>query len=202
MRRLLATCAVAACLCVPASNTAAQQDATLRRIEELAGSGRFTEARATLERWNREHPESRPVDGDTRTHALLLGARLAVEPETATEHYLALALGYPFSARAAEALLRLGQAFVASAELGGDSGRGAATRAVGYLQRLVSDYPGNPHRTPGILWLVRAQALAGRTADACRTAVDALAAGIPDPEVDDMLRVEHATWCETEGGHP
>lgn len=176
-----------------AAGVVAQDDATLRRIEELAGSGRFTEARATLERWNRQNPESRALDGDIRAHALLLGARLAVDPRIATENYLALALGYPFSPRAAEALLRLGQGLVAQAG-GGD--RAAATRASAYLQRLVSDYPGNPHRTAGLLWLVRAQVLAGRTADACRTAVQALADGIADPEVDDMLRVEHATWCE------
>jgi hypothetical protein len=195
MRRALAAFAIVAALCIPRGG-AAQVDATLRRIEELAGSGRFTEARATLQRWNLENPETRTLDGDTRAHALLLGARLAVDPAAATEQYLAVVLGYPFSPRAAEALLRLGQGLVARANAGD---RAAAPRANAYLQRLISDYPGNPYRTPGLLWLVRAQVLAGRTADACRTAVDALADGVPDPEVDDMLRVEHATWCEGDG---
>lgn len=172
----------------------AQDDPVLHRIEELAGSGRLTEARATLDRWTQQNPETRALDGRVRAHALLLGARLAADSESAASGYLAVALGYPLSPHAGEALLRLGQGLLIRAVTGEEPA--AADRAVAYLQRLVSDYPGSPHRSTAVLWLTRAQVRSGRSAQACRTAFDALSMGVDDPDVDDMLRVEHATWCE------
>lgn len=170
------------------------QDAALETVERLAANGRLTDARATLERWNQEHPETSAVAGEVRAHALLLAARLAVDPGAAEAGYLAVALGYPSSAHAAEALLRLGQGLVLAAEAG--TRADGATRGAGFLERLVSDYPGSPHRATGQLWLVRANVLSGRSGQACEVAREALAVGVQDDDVGDMLRVELASHCE------
>src|SRR5690606_9370378 len=110
------------------------QDASLDAVERLAETGRLTDARSTLDRWRRQHPESSAVPGEDRAHALILTARLAEDLEAAQSAYLSVALGYPTSRHAPEALLRLGQALVLAAETG--TTRDGATRAVGFLQRL------------------------------------------------------------------
>ncbi len=181
--------AAAALVALALSATAAfAQDPALREIEQLAASGRLTEARASLERWTRDHPESAAgIANDVRAHALILTARMAVDPNAARASYQAVALGYPTTSFAAEALLRIGQGLVAAAEIGD---RQAATRAVGTLERLASDYPGSPFRPAGLLWLVRAHVLAGRTDRACNVARDALEVGLDDADIADMLRVE------------
>lgn len=174
------------------ASPAAAQDTTLDTVEQLAAAGRLTDARATLGRWEEGNPETAGVPGEVRARALLLAARLAVDPEAAQTGYLAVALSYPTTAAAPEALLRLGQGLVASAQ----TGQSTAGRAVSYLERLVSDYPGNPYRTAGLLWLVRAQRLAGRDARACATAREALAVGVADPDVADLLQLEFRGRCE------
>lgn len=185
---------MAAVLCLLGGTPVRAQDVALETVERLAASGRLTDARATLERWNQDHPETSAVAGEVRAHALLLAARLAVDPGAAEAGYLAVALGYPSSPHAAEALLRLGQGLVLAAEAG--TRADGATRAAGFLERLVSDYPGSPHRATGQLWLVRANVLSGRLAQACEGARDALSAGVDDEDLADMLRVELATHCE------
>lgn len=169
------------------------QDPELADIERLAATGRLTDARTSLERWNREHPASARVPGDVRALAAMLVARLTTDPQAAEAAYLTVALSWPTTPHAAEAFLRLGQGLVARAEAGE---RAAARRAAGYLERLISDYPGNTHHPAALLWLVRAHALAGRTDRACAIARDALEVGIEDADVDDVMRVELATVCE------
>jgi TolA-binding protein len=181
--------ALAAC----AAPLEARQTDPLDAIEQLAGQGRLTDARAALERWGTDHPETAAVASELRARALMLRARLAVDPQSAESSYLAVALGYPTTSWAPEALLRLGQGLVAAAEAGRTE---AAGRAAGYLDRLISDYPGNPNRPAGILWLVRAHSLAGRVARACATARDALAVGVPDEAVQNLIRLEFASRCQ------
>lgn len=177
---------------------ATAQDATLREVERRAASGRLTDARAALARWNRQHSEASPAPGDARAHALFLAARLATDPDAARENYLAVALGYPTSRLAPEALLRLGQAFVLAHESG--SVPDGAARALGFLQRLAADYPASDWRETGTLWLVRAFVNAGQPDRACATARTALDQGFEHPDIGDILQVEFAGHCSQPGG--
>lgn len=187
---------VAAALLITGAVHAHAQDAALASIERLAASGRLTDARADLEQWNQAHPATADVPGAVRAHALLLSARLAVDPAAAEAGYLAVALGYPTTPHAPEALLRLGQGMVIAAEAGMRAD--GASRGAAFLERLVSDYPGTPHRATGVLWLIRATALGGRSDRACSLARDAITLGLDDDDVEDMVRVEFATHCEGE----
>jgi hypothetical protein len=169
----------------------AQQDA-LENIEHLVAVGRLTEARSTLDRWNRVTGSR--MAGNAKARALLLEARLAVDPAAAEAAYQAIALSYPTSPQAPEALLRSGQGMVTAAELG--TRRDAAARAVRLLERLIADYPRSPHRDSGRLWLVRAHVLAGSKERACTVARHALDAGVGDEDVAHMLRVEFSSHCD------
>jgi septal ring-binding cell division protein DamX len=142
------------------------QDATLDRVQNLAATGRFTEARTTLERWERSFADPRSnATASDRARALYLRGVLTTEPQDAEDAFLAVVLSYPSSPSAPGALLRLGQARVAA---------GDPARAVSYLERLRSDYPGSADRETGMLWLARAQLAAGSAAAACTTARDGL----------------------------
>jgi TolA-binding protein len=177
---------VIAMLSVVSVAAAHAQQLTLASIEELAASGRLTDARTTLDRWHRANPAS--------AHALLLEARLAVDAVAAEAAYQAIALSYPTSPHAPEALLRLGQGLVAAAELG--TRRVAAARAATYLERLISDYPRSPYRAHGQLWLVRAHTLVGSKDRACTVAREALNAPIADEDLAHMVRVEFSAQCD------
>jgi hypothetical protein len=156
--RLLLLAALAATV-LPPSTTHAQE---LADIDGLIARGRFTDARTTLVRWREQHPRnSRDASPDEQAFALLLTGRLARDAAAAEDAYLALALGYPTSAHAPPALLRLGQGLLAAHE---------AERARGYLERLVRDYPNAAERAEGMLWLARAQRTTGRATLACTTA--------------------------------
>jgi TolA-binding protein len=185
-------CTAGALLAVLAPPAGAQD--ALETVERLADSGRFTDARTTLDRWNADHPPAERVPASTRAHALLLAARLTVDPTAAEETYQAVALSYPTTAYAPEALLRLGQGLVALAATG--QRRGAADRAVQFLERLVRDYPGNEHRGSAWLWLVRAHALAGNTQRACTAARKAIGDGMTSEDMHDMLLVEQSIACD------
>jgi cell division septation protein DedD len=135
---------------------------SLDRVQDLINTGRFTEARNTLEQWERSFndPRSGAAAGD-RARALYLRGVLSSEPKDAEDAFVAVVLSYPSSAVAPAALLRLGQGLLAGGE---------ARRAVAYLERLRSDYPGARERETGWLWLARAQLAAGATTSACATA--------------------------------
>lgn len=153
--RAFAVCVVAALGC--AAPLAAQQP-SLRQVEALMHAGRHAEARQLLEQWI-----ARPPGAESGSHAqaLMLRARLAVDPRAAERLYLTLVLDHPMADEAPEALLRLGQALLIL---------GDAERAAAYLERLSRDYPGNPHRAVGQLWLARTYRGLGRADDACSLA--------------------------------
>lgn len=153
-RILLLLLPLLAVLAAPAR--ACAQSAELLRIDSLIAGSRLTEARTALQRW-RQGPGRRAGAADA-AHALLLRGRLATDADSALTAYLEIALGYPSSHAAPEALLRLGQAALAA---------GDATRAAGYLERLTRDYPGAPQRLGGQIWLARAERARNRTAEAC-----------------------------------
>lgn len=159
----------------------------LTRVDTLIAHGRFTDARASLAEWQAAHPTTDNATADDQAHALMLSGRLASDANDANDSYLALVLGYPTSAYAANALLRLGQGLIAT---------GDAERARGYLERLVRDYPNATDRGAALLWLARAQHAAGRAAAACTTVHDALALPALDSATAALLQYEEPIACE------
>jgi hypothetical protein len=140
-----------------------------------------------VESWLRDAGRTRRgPDPALRARALLLRGRLAADPATAETDYITVALEHPTSPAAQEALLRLGQ---------GAHARGDAARATGYLERLVLDYPGTPHRAPAHLWLARALAASGRREAGCVAARQGLGTAPGDAELTALLRAEQAGLC-------
>jgi tetratricopeptide (TPR) repeat protein len=181
---------LAVVLVVMAPALARAQPPTLDRVDSLVTTGAYGDARETLERWWSARDEFH-VPGSDMARALMLRARLSLDPVAAEEDYLALVLGYPTSEYAPTALLRLGQGLLAT---------GDYARAVGYLQRLTTDYPARPERTTGLLWLARAANAARRVDLACRAARDGLAlARDRDADLAAMLRIEAAASCAIGG---
>ena len=163
---------------------AAAQVPTLDRVDSLVTAGQYDTARSILDRWWSARNEF-DIPGSDKARALMLRAQLATDPEEAEPDYLAVVLGYPTSPHAPEALLRLGQGLLAT---------GDATRAAAYLERLVADYPGRPQRTPGLLWLARANIAARRPSAACSAAREGLQT-TSDPDLRAMLQVEAGASC-------
>lgn len=166
------------------AGVAEAQVPTLPRVDSLIAAGDYDAARSSLERWWSAREEF-DVPGSDRARAFMLRARLAPDMEVAEPDYLSVVLGYPTSEHAPEALLRLGQGLIATGE---------AARAAGYLQRLVTDYPGVPQHTPGLLWLARAQTAARSPGAACAAAREGLR-DASDPDLVAMLRVEQGAAC-------
>ncbi len=159
----------------------------LADIETLVARGRFTDARAALDRWRDAHPRNAGgTTSDAHAHALLLEGRLATDSRAAEDAYLALALGYPTSQHAPTALLRLGQGLLAT---------GDPERARGYLERLVRDYPEADRRAEGMLWLGRAQRAVGRDVLACATVRDARTLRATRAETAELLQSEERLAC-------
>ena len=173
---------------VPGRHAVAQAP-TLNRVDSLIAAGSYEWARATLKQWWSAR-NSFDVPGSDRARALMLRGRLAPDIEAAEPDYLALVLGYPNSAHAPEALLRLGQGLLAAGE---------ADRAAGYLRRLVADYPGAEQRARGLLWLSRASRVAGIASAGCTAARQGLR-DYDDPALSELLRIEEAATCGAGGG--
>jgi hypothetical protein len=184
---LLAALAILVVAALPApGGRATAQAAGLDEIEGLVASGSYDAARSALEQWWAGR-ESGRADGNERARALMLRARLAPDLASAEADYLSIVLGYPLAPHAPQALLRLGQGLLAVDE---------AERSVGYLRRLVADYPGRPERSWGILWLARAEVAARQTSAACNTA----RLGLREPDTSglaDMLRALESLACST-----
>lgn len=177
------------------SAAAAQaQEHPIDRAAALVRDGDYTAARALLARWWAETGGGiEDASPELRARALLLRARLAPDLATAENDYLALVLGYPTAPAATEALLRLGQGFLAA---------GDAARAVSYLERLATDYPRSPERVTGLLWLARAQRVLGHTDEACSAVHAGLDAAPPDVELGPLLRLEAETACQPQMTEP
>ena len=170
----------------PAAPAAAQEDG-LARVEALLQAGRISDARARLADWRAR--EEAGAHARLRARALLLEARLATDREAAETAYLGVVYGYPAAPEAAEALLRLGQSALTADE---------ATRAAGYLERLVRDYPGTAARTTGLVWLARAHRAGGHAALACEAAGRAVAAA--DEALRALAQAERAAACGAAAG--
>lgn len=174
--------ALFACAISATAALAQAPDPQLARIDTLLGASRFTEARAALQRWSAS-AAAKQAGNDDAAHALLLRARLLSAADSALPLYLELALNYPSSRHAADALLRLGQGYTAL---------GQHERAQGYLERLVRDYPAFDDRATALLWLGRARLARRRTTEACNTFRQALAVpGLRD-DLRGMIEEEQA----------
>ena len=157
MGRLIAALLAVLLLAVPG----AAQDADLDRVDSLIANGEYAAARSAIEQWWRAVEGGRSVSTEARARAHLLRARLAPDFRSAERDYLAVALGHPTTPYAPQALLALGQGYLASGDIG---------RAVSYLKRLVDDYPRTNLRPVGLLWAARARRLDGDITGACAAA--------------------------------
>lgn len=163
------------------------QDAALDSVEALLDEGRYPEARTALATLLDGPSDLTPA---ARARSLLLRASLQGDPRAAESDYLAVVLGHPTTPDAAEALLRLGQALLAT---------GDPSRAAGYLQRLVADYPGYPLRGVALLWLARAHLANGDRNQACQAARAGLAMAGGDGDLSALLELEQAGSCRMRG---
>ena len=177
---------IALLLLISATPLPAQQS-LLNRADSLLIAGHYELARAALADWDRANPASASTEPAQRARAIYLTARLTVDAAQSQNHYLTVALSYPTSREAPDALLRVGQFFLAT---------GDPPRAVGYLERLINDYPTASVRPLGFLWLARAQIAAGKASSACTTATAALKPGTSIPaELVTQIANEQRTAC-------
>ena len=172
---------VAMLLLVPAT-AGAQSAADLERAESLVAAGQYDEARAILAAL--EKVDAAPA---LRARSLLLRARLAPDPFAAEKDYLAVVLGHPGTPEAAAALLALGQGLLAAGDI---------DRAISYLQRLDTDYPGSAEHPIGLLWLARAHRADGDLAQACRAARAGTRVVAADAELSALLALEESATCK------
>jgi cell division septation protein DedD len=162
------------------------QDGSLDRVQNLMATGRFTEARNTLEQWERTYADPRSsATPAERARALFLSGALSSDAKEAEDAFVAVVLSYPSSDVAPEALLRLGQALLTGGE---------ARRAVAYLERLRNDYPGAAQRETGWLWLARAHLAAGSPAAACATARQGVGAA-SSANLRTLIEIEQDRAC-------
>lgn len=187
MKVLLAVVA----LSVAAAPLQAQRQ--LDRADSLLAAGEYAQARSLMLEWQRANPPSARVDLATRARAIYLNARLTEDAQQAQELYLTIALSYPTTPYAPDALLRLGQGLLAANE---------NRRALAYLERLVTDYPSAANRHMGLLWLARAQSAAGNKAGACKTVSGALKSGELKGDIAAAMQSEEKNACASAEPEP
>jgi cell division septation protein DedD len=169
---------------------ASAQDATLDRVQNLVATGRFTEARSTLDQWEQRFADPRSnASAADRARAMYLRGTLSSDAKEAEDAFVGVVLSYPSSAVAPDALLRLGQGLLTAGE---------PRRAVAYLERLQSDYPGTPQRETGWVWLSRAHLAAGNPAAACNTARVGLEA-VSSANLRTLIELERDQACARAG---
>lgn len=122
------------------------QKGLLDQAETKIAGGATADARELLRKWQREGSNGarNNQEEQARFHALL--ARTFMHADSAQDHYLTIVLNYPTSKPAPEALLRLAQA---------DAMRGDTTRALGYLERLLANYPNSDQLQLARQWQAR-----------------------------------------------
>jgi cell division protein FtsN len=133
-------------LLLPANASA--QRGLLDEAEALITAGVLPDARQALQRWRRENPTAARTDEENQARFHVLTARVNADAQVAEDHYLTVAVNYPTTRVAPEALLRLGQARHA---------RGDSQHAVAYLERVMADYPESELRAMAAIWLARVQ---------------------------------------------
>jgi cell division septation protein DedD len=160
--------AAASLLLVPAV-LRAQEDPAVRAAVALAAEGRSDSARMLVDRALRS---ARPGD-PAWVEALYWRARLAVSGDSAERDLRRVAIEYPSSPWADDALLELAQLALAA---------GNPSSAYELASRLRSDYPGSDLRPRAALWAARASFDAGDPRTACRLLDSARTAAAADVE--------------------
>ncbi|HET9439070.1 MAG TPA: SPOR domain-containing protein [Longimicrobiales bacterium] len=156
MRREGLVWLLAVALMLPA--TAWAQRGFLEQAEEKIASSAFGDARLLLQRWQRENPNAARVDQEQQARYHALRARIITNADSAEDNYLTVALNYPTSKVAPEALLRLAQARAL---------RQDTAQAIAYLERLLADYPNSEYRPLAAVWLARTKSPTGGNAEIC-----------------------------------
>lgn len=151
MRNSTLLCCALLALCPPTLN--AQK--TLDQAEQNIADGALADARALLQRWQKDNPNAARAQPEQQARYHMLLARTFMAADSAEDHYLTVALNYPTSTFAPEALLRLAQARTL---------RGDTAQAVAYLQRLLADYPKSDRRSAASDWLARIQPASAKSA--------------------------------------
>ncbi|CAN5747932.1 hypothetical protein BH23GEM11_BH23GEM11_09530 [soil metagenome] len=147
-RRLLPG-VIAACLAVYATSVEAQarpdgSRQILEATEAALADGRYAEARARIETWWEAGEAGR--DRSDIQRAIWLRARLTVDPQAAELFYRRLVVEFPGGDWSDQSLLRLSH---------GAQARGEVDVARRYLEILIRDYPGSPHRVEARSGLAR-----------------------------------------------
>ena len=87
--------------------TAHAQDRTLERVQNMITTGRLTEARNTLNQWERDHgAPSSTASSDDRARAMYLDGLLSSNVATAEDRFITVVLTWPSSPVAARARSR------------------------------------------------------------------------------------------------
>jgi cell division septation protein DedD len=159
-------------------STAARVDSLLERAQKLVSTGETAAARALADTLVRMTAEG----SDARAEALFLRATLASDVAAAETDYRTIMVEYRLSPRAADAMLRLGQAEYARGD------RAAARR---HLDRLVLEHPGTSAAADAWYWLGRARADEGDVAGGC-AALDTARILLPPDDVERRNRVTFA----------
>jgi cell division septation protein DedD len=176
--RMLLCCAL---VLAPQSANAQQQRPLLDQADGAIANGTFSEARGLLERWRRENP--RP-EQELQARYHVLAARMIADADSAEDAYLNVAVNYPTTRVAPEALLRLAQARFA---------RGDSIQATAYLERLLSDYPDAELRPMAGVWLARVNPAPRNNRGLCQT-LRSIGQGT-NPETIDLLKAEIQRAC-------
>jgi cell division septation protein DedD len=161
----------------------AQQRPLLDQADGAISNGTFADARALLDEWRRRNPRAEDED-KARYH--VLAARLTLNADSAEDSYLTVAVNYPTTRVAPEALLRLAQARQARAD---------TTQAASYLERLIADYPNAEQLPMAGVWLARLTRNSRNNASLCRR-LRGIAPGT-NPETLNLLKTEMERVCGT-----
>lgn len=138
----------------PAAGADSARQALYARARRLVADGQGAEGRALVDSLLAASAEGT----DAYAEALWWRAALAADTQVTEGDLRRLVVEYALSARAPEALLRLGQLELA---------RGDRARAVGYLDRLGREYPTSPLAAHGDFWKGRLLLEQNDAAGAC-----------------------------------
>jgi cell division septation protein DedD len=152
------------------SSASGAQDSVFRRAQRLASDGNASGARALV-----DSVLAASAEGSVQyTDALFWRASLAESVDQARRDYLRLAVDFPLSLRAEDALLRLAQIELA---------RGDRTAARKHLDHLMLEHPNGRSRPEAAYWMGRVLLDEGAMAAACASLADARDR-VPDSAVE------------------
>lgn len=165
-----------------------QQRPLLDQAESAVTSGVFKDARVLLEEWRQRNPSSSRADQEAQARYHILAARVTTNADSAEDHYLTVAVNYPTSRVAPDALVRLAQARHA---------RGDVQQAVDYLQRVLADYPSTDQRALAAVWLTRLQTgtMSGTNAGARNCDLLRSVEAGNNVEIIELLKAERTRVC-------